>query len=207
MKVQQFDPEGTLAPGFAALHDDYGIDSDLLDILRKVNVVTQEMSAINPPKSKAIPLRLRKRIRSVQYSLLSGEDYDMSGSENPVLKACRLGVLLYVGAIQNEFQVSPISKQFILQLKFCLQKEHFNTNSTRALRLWIIFLTGSLVLDPTEKPWLVRSIIEAVSQLSLPSWDDVKLLLKNFAWAETIQNISSRDLWNEAVKIQNLLQR
>ena len=54
-------------------------------------------------------------------------------------------------------------------------------DSMRALRLWLIFLPGSLVLDPTEKFWFVYSIVQAVSQLSLSNWCDAKLLLETFA--------------------------
>ncbi|KAK9427244.1 fungal-specific transcription factor domain-containing protein [Lipomyces doorenjongii] len=197
--------ERTLAPGFQAVHDDYGFDSDLFDILYKVHTVTQDINTVNPPKSEVIPLRLRERIRSVQYYLLSRENYDFSGSGDQLLKACRLGVLLYVGIIQNEFMVSPISKQLIWQLKSCLQRESFAADSMRALRLWLIFLTGSLVLDPIEKLWFVCSIVEAVSQLSLPNWCDAKLLLETFAWAGKVQDKSGRDLWDEAMRMQSVL--
>ena len=176
--------ERIIGPGFQAVHDEYRFDSDLLDILHIVNTVTRDINTVNLPKSEVIPLRVRKRIRSVQYSLLSRENYDTGGSsEDQILIAWRLGVLLYVGIIQNEFAVSPISNQVIWQLKSCLQQESFAADSTRALRLWLLFLAGSLVLDPTEKSWFVYSVVEAVSQLSLPSWGDARLLLETFAWA------------------------
>jgi len=197
--------ERTLAPGFQAVHDDYGFDSDLFDILSKVHTVTQDINTINPPKSEVIPLRLRERIWSVQYSLLSRENYDISGSGYQLLKACRLGVLLYVGIIQNDFWVSSVSKQLLWQLKSCLQRESFATDSTRALRLWLIFLAGSLVLDPTEKLWFVCSIVQAVSQLLLSNWYDAKLLLETFAWVGKVQDKSGRDLWDEAMRMQSIL--
>ena len=84
----------TLAPGFQAIHD------DLFDILYKVHSVTQSINPVNPPKLEVIPLRLRERIRSIQYYLLSSENHnDISGLGDQLLKACRLGVLLYVGII------------------------------------------------------------------------------------------------------------
>jgi hypothetical protein len=194
--------ERTLAPGFQAVHDDYGFDSDLFDVLYQVHTVTQNINTVNPLKSEAIPLRLRERIRSVQYYLLSRENHDdISGLGDQLLKACRLGVLLYVGIIQNEFWVSSISKQLIWQLKSCLQRESFATDSMRALHLWLIFLAGSLVLDPTEKLWFVCSIVQAVSQLSLSNWCDAKLLLETFAWAGKVQDKSGRDLWDEAMRM------
>jgi len=198
--------ERTLAPGFQAVHDDYEFDSDLFDVLYKVHTVTQDINTVNPPKSEVIPLRLRERIRSIQYYLLSREDYDdTSGSGDQLLKACRLGVWLYVGIIQNDFWVSPISKRLIWQLKSCLQMESFGTDSTHTLRLWLVFLAGCLVLDPTEKLWFVCSLVQAVSQLSLSNWCDAKLLLETFAWAGKVQDKSGQDLWDEAMRMQRVL--
>lgn len=166
------------------------------------------MNTVNPPKSEVIPLRLRERIRSIQYYLLSREDYDdTSGSGDQLLKACRLGVWLYLGIIQNDFWVSPVSKRLIWQLKSCLRTESFGTDSTHTLRLWLLFLAGCLVLDPTEKSWFVCSLVQAVSQLSLSSWCDAKLLLETFAWAGKVQDRSGQDLWDEAMRMQKGLTR
>jgi hypothetical protein len=166
--------------------------------------VTRDINTVKPPKSEVIPLRLRERIRSIQYYFLTREHCDDSnGSGDQLLQACRLGVLLYVGIIQNEFWVSPTSKQLIWQLKTCLQRENFATDSMYALRLWLIFLAGSLVLDPTEKLWFVCSIVQVVSQLSLSSWCDTKLLLETFAWAGRLQDKSGQELWDEAMRMQS----
>jgi hypothetical protein len=198
--------ERILAPGFQAIHDEYGFDSGLFDIICKVHTVSKDINTVNPPKSEVIPLRLRERIRSVQYSLLSREDYDdVSRAGDQLLKACRTGVLLYVGIIQNDFWVSSISKQLVWQLKSCLQRESFDTHSMRALHLWLTFLVGSLVLDPAEKLWFVCSIVQAVSLLSLSNWRDAKLVLETFAWAGKVQDKSGRDLWDEAMRMQSVL--
>ncbi len=198
--------ERTLAPGFQAVHDDYGFDPHLFDILHEVHTVTQEIDIVNPPASEVIPLRLREQIRSVQYDLLSRENHDdTSGSGDQLLEACRLGVLLYVGIIQNEFWVSSTSKHLIWQLKSCLQRGSFASDSTCALRLWLVFLAGSLVLDPTERLWFVYSIVQTVSQLSLPNWWDAKSLLETFAWTGKVQDKSGRDLWDEAMRTESVL--
>ena len=196
----------TLAPGFQAVHDDYGFDSEFFDVLYKVHAVAQSMNTVKPPKSDVIPLILRERIRSVQYYILSRENHDdVSGSGDQLLKACRLGILLYVGIIQNEFWVSSISKQLIWQLKSCLQGTIFATDSMRTMRLWLIFTAGSLVPDPTEKLWFVSSIVQAVPQLSLSTWCAAKSLLETFAWTGKIQDKSGRDLWDEAMRMQSFL--
>ena len=194
--------ERILAPGFQAVHDGHRFDSDFLDILYKVHIVTRNINTFNPPKSEVVPLRLRERLRSCQYYLLSRQNHDdISGSGDQILKACHLGILLYVGIIQNEFWVPSISEQSIRQLKSCLQRESFATDSVRALRLWLIFLAGPLVLDPLEKSWFVGSIAHAVSQLSLSDWCDVKSLLETFAWTGKVQDESGRDLWHRAMRM------
>lgn len=198
--------ERTLAPGFQAVHDDYGFDSELFDVFCKVRILTRDINIVNPPKSEVIPLRLRKEIRSVQYELLSRDNYDdISESGDQILKACRLGVLLYVGIIQNDFWVSPVSEQLISQLKSCLQRGSLATDSTHTLRLWLIFLAASAVIDQTEKLWFVCAIAQAASHLSLSNWCDVKLLLETFAWAGKVQDKPGRDLWDEAMRLQSVL--
>jgi len=128
--------EITLAPRFQAFHDDYGLDSDLFNILYKVNIVTQDINTINPPKSEAVPISLRQKMWSVQYYLLSKENgNDSSGSADQVLKSIRLGVLLYIGIIQNGFWVAAISKRLLYQLKSCLQVGNVATGSILSLRL------------------------------------------------------------------------
>lgn len=194
-----------LPPGFQAVHDDYGFDSDLFDILYKVNIVARTMNTVNPPNSEVIPLKLRQMIRSVQYEILcKGDQDDVSGLGDQIPKACRLGVLLFVGTIQNEFWISSMSKQLIGKLKSCLPKRGFATDSMRALRLWLIFLGGSLVLDPAEKLWFVCSAIQTLSQLSLSNWCDAKSLLESFAWTGKMQDKSGREFWNEAVRMQSV---
>ena len=152
---------------------------------------------------------MRARIRSVQYYLLSQEGYgcnSIDGSRDQLLEACRLGILVYLGVIQNDFWVSSMSERLLWQLKSCLQTKIFTTNSMRALRLWILFLIGSLVFDPVEKSWFVCSIVQGIAQLSLSNWCDTQLLLQSFAWVGKVQDQSGRELWNEAMKMQSILQ-
>jgi hypothetical protein len=192
-----------LAPGFVAVHCEHEFESDLIDILYQVQSVTLEMNTVNPPKSEVIPMIIRQKIRSIQYSLLQRENHNSATSPEQPSKACRLGILLYVGIIQNEFWASPISNQLISQLKLCLGNEGRDTGSIRALHLWVLFLAGSLVIDPMEKRWFVRSIIEVASQLSLSSWCDALGLLETFAWVKKVQDKSARDLWDETMRMRS----
>lgn len=80
----------------------------------------------------------------------------------------------------------------------------FGTDSLRALRLWLLFLAGSLILDPNEKQWFVCSIIQGISELSISSWSDAKLLLETFAWTGKIQDKIGRDLWDEAMRMRGV---
>lgn len=192
----------TIGPGFQAVQDDHGFDSDLLDILYEVHAVTLDINAVNPPKSEVIPMRLRERTRSIQYDILYQENNDdIGGYKDQLFKACDLGILIYVGIIQNEFWASPVSTRLISRLKSCLQCESFNTHSKRALRLWLVFLAGTLVLDPSGKAWFLGAVAQAASQLSLSDWCDTKLLLETFAWAGKIQDKSGQDLWDEAMRM------
>lgn len=189
----------TLAPGFQTLHDAYGLGFELFDILFELGTITDDVNTINPPQSEAIPLRVHKKIRLIQYDLLAGENYNLNKSRDQLLNACRLGALLYTAIIQNDFWVSSISEKLILQLKSCLEGGSRLTKEMSALRLWLMFLAGSLALGPTEKSWFVCSIAQTAFQLSLSSWRDAKLLLETFAWTGKGQDGSGRELWEEAM--------
>lgn len=194
-----------LSSGFQALHDKNEFDPGFLEILYSVNAMDRQLNIVNPPKSESVPTNLLQSIRSVQYYLLSRDNYDeVSESGVQLLKACRLGVLMYVGFIQNDFFISPMSSLFVGQLKACLQNlERFGPEYMRPLHLWLLLLAGPLVIDHSERPWFVLSTIQAVSQLSLSSWPDVKALLHTFAWAEKIQDKPGRGFWDEAVGMQS----
>jgi len=191
----------SLAPGFQAIHDECGIVPSDHEMLCELRTVTLDMDSIGQSTSKTIPLTLRKRIRAIQYCILSGEEcYDMADPAVQRLKACRLGVLLYVGIIQHDFWVSPISRQMKDHLQSCLGSQSFATAPTQALHLWLLFLAGSVDVDAVERPWYAFAIAQAAVQLSLLEWCDVKPLLKTFAWADKIQDKSGRELWDEATK-------
>jgi len=148
--------EGILAPGFQAVHDGCNISPSHLDILYELHVLTQGLRTVTSPKSEVIPSDIRKRLRLIQYCLLSNENLDDFGtSEDHLSNACQFGVLMYIGIIQNEFWSSSITTQLTHRLKIYVQRESFVTESMRALRLWLIFLAGCLVLDPRERSWLV----------------------------------------------------
>jgi hypothetical protein len=198
--------ETTLAPGFQALHDCYEFDYDQLDILFTLHAITKEINTVNPPMSETIPMRLRGRMRSVQYNLLREGLYDMGGSGHQLFKVCRLGAMLYVGTIQNEFWGSPVSENLISHLKSCFQSECFDTNSLRALRFWLLFLVSPLVLDATQRLWFLDSIVEVVRQLSLSSWSDAVSLLETFAWTRKVLGKSGQQLWDETWRMRSVVQ-
>jgi hypothetical protein len=58
---------------------------------------------------------------------------------------------------------------------------------------------SSMKLPPAEDV----SNKTAVSQLSLSSWCDAKLLLETFAWAGRLQDKSGQELWDEAMRLQS----
>jgi hypothetical protein len=195
--------ERYLATGFQAVHDEYIFDRGMLNVLCEICTVNQEITTTNPPESEVTPMKLRERLRLTQYYLLSRVNSNTDATKDKVSQACCLGVLLYVGIIQKEFLVSPLSKHFIWKLKVCLQKENWATEAMCVLRLWILFLAGPLVFDPIERPWFINAVLETISQISLLDWCESKLVLETFAWAGEIQDNDGRDLWDEAMRMQN----
>jgi hypothetical protein len=195
----------TLPSGFKAIHDDYCFHSDLFDILCELYTVTQDLKTIKSPKSEIISSGLRQSMRSIQYYFLSPSYFNENHEfENELFTTCRLGVLVYIGIIENELWISNLTEQFTRRLKACVQMEScFITDSMRALRLWLLFLAGSLVLDQAEKPWFVRFTAQAIAQTRLSNWCDAKKLLESFAWTEQVQDKRGHEFWDEVINLQN----
>lgn len=191
-----------LSPGFKAIHNDHGLNPDLLDILCQLNTISRDLKAVNPPKSDTAPLELRRRIRFIQYFLLNKDYFDASEPAAQIYRTCCLGALLYLATIQNELGLSPISKRLTLVLKTPLQSE---SHSVLRLQLWLLFLAGCIVTDPVDKSWFLFSIGEAALQLSLTNWLDTKMLLETFAWNGKVQDRAGRDLWDEAMGLRRVL--
>ncbi|KAF2815865.1 uncharacterized protein BDZ99DRAFT_514505 [Mytilinidion resinicola] len=188
-------PERVLLPGFQAVHNAYGLDADLLDILYDTRSVTGHFNVTDPTNSDTKPSHLRSQIRSIQYRLLSS---NISGSEHHLLKACRLGILLYTGVIQNEFWASPVSAQFMQQVRSCLGRDGgFDSAATRAVRLWLLFLAGAAVSEPSERRWVVGSMVDVIEELKLTSWGQVRGVLENCAWVGKVMDRGGEELWGE----------
>jgi len=205
VEVKQIVDFHNIALGFQEVHKSHAFDSELLNVLQEVQMVNRELNACNPPKSNIAPLRLRKRIRKIQYYILHKANFAHETPPEEVdLTACHLGILLYNGSIQNDFGVSPISKHLIQILMKLLLRFDNSANSSDhscALRLWLLFLAGPLVHNPSEKSWFVHCVADVVFQLSLASWYETKALLETFAWVGKLQDALGQDLWGQAAEL------
>ncbi|KUJ18590.1 uncharacterized protein LY89DRAFT_774430 [Mollisia scopiformis] len=182
----------TLPPGFKALHNQNSFSPAFLEILNTLQTITHNLNRPNPPKSELIPLQLRHRIQSIQYSLL----HTYRCISNPLLKACYLGILLYVGIIQNEFWIPSISDQILGQLKACL------SFVSGALRLWLLFLAG---LVGGERVWVVCEVVTMAEEMGMEGWGDVRAVLEGFGWVGYIMDEDGRKLWDDVVRIRSAL--
>jgi hypothetical protein len=194
----------TIAPGFQALCGHRGFAPAFLDILHKVHTMTEDLNVIKKPKSETVPISVRRRLRSIQYYCLLEESNETTRrGHDQVARACHVGMLIYAGIIQNDFRVATMSRGLVWRLKCGLQTQTFATSALSGLRLWLLFLIGSLDLDASFKVWVVTSIVEVVAQLLLFSWSDTKSLLEKFAWVQAIQDQAGRSLWDEAMRMRN----
>jgi hypothetical protein len=157
------------------------------------------------PEYEDFPLQLRRRLRSVQYRLLSGagEYDDITETEGQNVEVYRLGILLYLGILQNEFfWVPSMGRRLVSQLRYHLADRNFVTGPLCVQHVWLLFLTSAISLDPFERLWIVESVATACSQLLLSKWDDVKSLLEKYGWVGRIQDKSGRDMWNEVIDVR-----
>ncbi|KIW00114.1 uncharacterized protein PV09_08296 [Verruconis gallopava] len=184
-----------LVSGFQDVHEEYEFDAELINVLLQAQRVDEDVNIIRPLPSETFPMHLRERLRCIQYSLLGRMTTRSQSNEMSHCTAVAIGILIYAGIIQNEFQLSPVSYRLKEQFVSCIKGGSFATNSMRALRLWLLFLADSIVHDAKEKAWLSHSVVEMALKLHLSHWDDVKKLLRSFVWAENQQDKNGRLLW------------
>ncbi|KAI1342902.1 fungal-specific transcription factor domain-containing protein [Xylariaceae sp. FL0016] len=182
-----------LSSGFRAVHEECSLDAGFIDVLRLVTIVTRELGAFKRLKSDMLPGLTRRRTRYIQYHILSR----VSSSEESLITALKLGILLHVGIISNEFSKFPVSHRVTRELRSSLVKANFVGYVMQTLRLWILFLAGSVVGDPLEKQWVLTSIHDCLSRLSISSWEEARFTLEKFAWVGRLQNIGGESLWLE----------
>ena len=190
--------------GFQSLLAALNFDTDLAVILNQVTIVTQNLNVVSPANSSIILTQLRETLRSVQYTLLAKYGCNrLQRSDNQMLKTVRLGLLLYAGILQNDFWISPLGSQLKRQVELCVQgKDRPVTGLMGALRLWVVFLAGPLVLDSSKRSLFVRFIARAREERALTSWEDGRDVLTTFAWVGKIQDASGQALWEESVRWQ-----
>ncbi|KAF2488335.1 hypothetical protein BU16DRAFT_623637 [Lophium mytilinum] len=196
--------ERPLPPGFRVLHHAYGFDAYFLDILYDVHSVTEHLKTADLVKSDIIPSRLRSQIRSVQYRLLSAQNAATSTSDDidHLLATCHLSLLLYTGIVQNEFWASPVSAQFVKQLQCCLgRRELFVSEAMRAMRVWLLFLSGAVISEQSERTWIAEGIEKVAEELKLRSWIEVRGVLEEFAWVPKVMDRGGEELWGELVRM------
>ena len=63
--------------------------------------------------------------------------------------------------------------------------------------VWVLFIGGSLALDPSEATWFSNRLSLVVPWTEVRSWEDVDACLKGVLWVDKLHNETSESLWNE----------
>jgi len=116
--------------------------------------------------------------------------------ETKIDKACRVGALLYMKAILQEFPHSTNGSSLLLgQLRECLTEISIQ-ESTSPLLLWLCLVGGSL--SKTEKrTWFVDYLIRIRDISLVPSFDDFEVDLSRMLGLRKVFGRAFESLWTE----------
>lgn len=119
-------------------------------------------------------------------------------AETEIDKACRLGALLYLKAILQEFPHSVNGSSILLaQLRKSLTGISMQASNSPLL-LWLCLVAGSLS-EKEERAWFVNCLAQIRMVSPVPSFDDFKLDLSRMLGLRKVFGRAFETLWNETL--------
>ncbi|TVY14712.1 hypothetical protein LARI1_G006080 [Lachnellula arida] len=135
----------------------------------------------------------------LEYNFLAFAAKPPEGSaETEIDKACRLGALLYLKAILQEFPHSVNGSSLLLaQLRKSLTGISMQASNS-PLFLWLCLVGGSLS-EMEERTWFVNCLAQIRTVSLVPSFDDFELELSRMLGLKKVFGRAFERLWNETL--------
>ena len=120
--------------------------------------------------------------------LLSIRENDAVHDAGPARQeACRIGALLYLGAIRSCFGVHLTPEIHILKLKNAITTwGEISIGETNPLLLWLLIIGGLNSLGHHDNNWFVSAVMTIVRNLQLNTWEDLMNSMGSVLWVQGI---------------------
>lgn len=136
----------------------------------------------------------------IEYKLLSfPTTLPEISEERGIDKACRLGALLYMKAILEEFPHSATGSSILLkQLQESLYKISA-VESYAPLLLWLSLVGAALSKTGLDRTWFVAHLAQLTTSVRISSFDDVELAMSRVLCIQKVFGRSFKKLWEEVM--------
>ena len=177
----------------------------MLSELREFSEVIEQTLLM--PEARLDPKEFVETWYSILYQLLSGEQVeDISDGgyihDNDTLgEAFRLGAIIYMEKILQEFTFSAIGSRILLSklrtsLGLVLASDVSPTSSS--LLLWLFVMGGvASINNSIDHTFFVAHLVSLRREPWLDEWEDVKERLKDVLWIAGVLDRAGKSLWEE----------
>lgn len=127
----------------------------------------------------------------ILYGLMSQPETRDEEDVNSIEEALRVGALIYMKAISQEFPFSVLGSQTLVRR---LKKLLPQTNCIGPLTTWLLFLGGIASKDRLDRTWFVAQLAKNVTG----TWEEISETVNRILWIKKILELSCKELWEEA---------
>ncbi|TVY49294.1 hypothetical protein LOCC1_G002080 [Lachnellula occidentalis] len=176
-----------------------GVHPSLITTMTELACFSQAIHLATEASVYFDPTTFSEDLYWLEYNFLAFAAKLPGGStETETDKACRLGALLYLKAILQEFPHSANGSSLLLaQMRTSLTGISMQASNSPLL-LWLCLVGGSLS-ELEERPWFVDCLAQIRMVSLVPSFDDIELDLSRMLGLKRVFGRTFETLWNETL--------
>ncbi|TVY40654.1 hypothetical protein LSUB1_G002301 [Lachnellula subtilissima] len=176
-----------------------GVHPNLITIMTELACFSQAIHFATEASVYFDPATFSEDLYWLEYNFLAFAAKLPEGStETETDKACRLGALLYLKSILQEFPHSVNGSSLLLaQLRKSLTGISMQASNSPLL-LWLCLVGGSLS-EKEHRAWFVSCLAQIRTVSPVPSFDDCELDLSRMLGFKKVFGRAFETLWNETL--------
>lgn len=176
-----------------------GVHPSLIDIMTELAYFSQAIHFASEASIFFDPAMFSEDLYWLEWNFLTFATKIPDGAaETKIDKSCRLGALLYMKAILQEFPHSTNGSTLLLaQLQECLTEIAIE-QSNSSLLLWLCLVGGSLSKMDT-RAWFVDYLARIRNVSLVPSFDDFEVDLSRMLGLRKVFGKAFETLWTETL--------
>ncbi|TVY73181.1 hypothetical protein LSUE1_G006318 [Lachnellula suecica] len=176
-----------------------GVHPELIGIMTELACFSQAIRFASEASIFFDPTTFSEDLYWLEYSLLDFSSRLPPGEAEVVIdKACRLGALLYMKAILEEFPHSATGSRYLLtQLRASLGEVPIDA-SNNPLLLWLSLVGGSMSKGET-RAWFVDYLAQIKMVALVPSFDEYDVDLSRMLGLQRVFGRTFETLWDETL--------